>query len=54
MAFKIAASKCLSEGVRMANPQLLEPMMAVEIVTPEELLLLKLFYRGQRGRLYLH
>ena len=36
MAFKIAASKCLSEGVRMANPQLLEPMMAVEIVTPEE------------------
>jgi elongation factor G len=36
MAFKIAASKCLSEGVRMANPVLLEPMMAVEIVTPEE------------------
>ncbi|RUM83480.1 MAG: elongation factor G [Candidatus Thioglobus sp.] len=36
MAFKIAASKCLSEGVRMANPQLLEPMMAVEIMTPEE------------------
>ena len=36
MAFKIAASKCLAEGVRMANPQLLEPMMAVEVVTPEE------------------
>jgi len=36
MAFKIAASKCLSEGVRLANPQLLEPMMAVEIITPEE------------------
>ncbi|MBT4923673.1 MAG: elongation factor G [Candidatus Thioglobus sp.] len=36
MAFKIAASKCLAEGVRMANPQLLEPMMAVEIVTPED------------------
>ncbi|CAB9542957.1 Translation elongation factor G [uncultured Gammaproteobacteria bacterium] len=36
MAFKIAASKCLAEGVRLANPQLLEPMMAVEIVTPEE------------------
>ncbi len=36
MAFKIAASKCLSEGVRLANPQLLEPMMAVEIVTPED------------------
>ncbi len=36
MAFKVAASKCLSEGVRLANPQLLEPMMAVEIITPEE------------------
>jgi elongation factor G len=36
MAFKIAASKCLAEGVRMANPQLLEPMMAVEVITPEE------------------
>ncbi|KAA0445831.1 MAG: elongation factor G [Candidatus Thioglobus sp.] len=36
MAFKIAASKCLSEGVKLANPQLLEPMMAVEIITPEE------------------
>ena len=36
MAFKIAASKCLSEGVRLANPQLLEPMMAVEITTPED------------------
>ncbi len=36
MAFKIAASKCLSEGVRMANPQLLEPMMAVEVSTPED------------------
>ncbi len=35
MAFKIAASKCLSEGVRMANPQLLEPMMTVEVSTPE-------------------
>ncbi|ABL01954.1 translation elongation factor 2 (EF-2/EF-G) [Candidatus Ruthia magnifica str. Cm (Calyptogena magnifica)] len=35
IAFKIAASKCLSEGVRMANPQLLEPMMAVEVSTPE-------------------
>ena len=36
MAFKIAASKCLAEGVRLANPQLLEPMMSVEIITPEE------------------
>jgi elongation factor G len=36
MAFKIAASKCLAEGVKLANPQLLEPMMAVEITTPED------------------
>ncbi len=36
MAFKIAASKCLSEGVVKANPQILEPIMAVEIATPEE------------------
>lgn len=36
MAFKIAASKCLAEGVRLANPQLLEPMMAVEVITPED------------------
>ncbi|WP_190600558.1 elongation factor G [Candidatus Vesicomyidisocius sp. SY067_SCS001] len=36
IAFKIAASKCLSEGVKMANPQLLEPMMAVEVLTPED------------------
>ncbi|BBB24531.1 elongation factor G [Isorropodon fossajaponicum endosymbiont JTNG4] len=36
MAFKIAASKCLSGGVRMASPQLLEPMMAVEVLTPED------------------
>jgi len=36
MAFKIAASKCLAEGVKKANPQLLEPMMAVEITTPED------------------
>jgi elongation factor G len=36
MAFKIAASKCLADGVKLANPQLLEPMMAVEITTPED------------------
>jgi elongation factor G len=36
MAFKIAASMCVREGVKLANPQLLEPMMNVEISTPED------------------
>jgi len=36
MAFKIAASMCIREGVKLANPQLLEPMMNVEISTPED------------------
>jgi elongation factor G len=36
MAFKIAASMCLREGVKLANPQLLEPMMSVEVITPED------------------
>ncbi len=36
MAFKLAASMCLKEGVKKAKPQLLEPMMKVEVVTPEE------------------
>jgi elongation factor G len=36
MAFKIAGSMAIKEGLRKAAPQLLEPMMAVEVVTPEE------------------
>ena len=36
MAFKIAASMCIKEGVKRANPQLLEPMMKVEVSTPED------------------
>ncbi|MGF9662623.1 elongation factor G [Arthrobacter crystallopoietes] len=36
MAFKIAGSQVLKEGVRRANPILLEPLMAVEVRTPEE------------------
>ena len=36
MAFKIAGSMALKEGCLKANPVLLEPMMAVEVVTPEE------------------
>ena len=36
MAFKIAASIGLQDGAREANPVLLEPVMAAEIVTPED------------------
>ncbi|ACZ29663.1 translation elongation factor G [Xylanimonas cellulosilytica DSM 15894] len=36
MAFKIAGSMILKEGVRRADPVLLEPVMAVEVRTPEE------------------
>jgi len=36
MAFKIAASMCVREGVKLANPQLLEPMMNIEVITPED------------------
>ncbi|GAA3581507.1 elongation factor G [Klugiella xanthotipulae] len=36
MAFKIAGSMAFKEAVRLANPVLLEPMMAVEVRTPEE------------------
>ena len=36
MAFKIAGSQVLKEAVAKAKPVLLEPLMAVEIITPEE------------------
>lgn len=36
MAFKIAASMCFKEAMRKSNPALLEPVMAVEVITPEE------------------
>ena len=36
MAFKIAGSMGFREGARKAKPVLLEPVMRVEIVTPEE------------------
>ena len=36
MAFKIAGSMAIKEGLRKAAPVLLEPMMAVEVVTPED------------------
>lgn len=35
-AFKMAASMAFKEGMRKANPVLLEPIMAVEVETPEE------------------
>jgi elongation factor G len=38
MAFKIAASMCFKEACRRASPALLEPIMAVEVVTPEDYL----------------
>ena len=36
MAFKIAGSMGFKEAVRKANPAILEPLMAVEVRTPEE------------------
>jgi elongation factor G len=36
MAFKIAGSMALKEGCKKAHPVLLEPIMAVEIVVPEQ------------------
>jgi elongation factor G len=38
MAFKIAASMGLKDGVRKGRPVLLEPVMKVEVVTPEDFL----------------
>ena len=38
MAFKIAGSMALKEAARKAKPVLLEPVMAVEVVTPEDFL----------------
>jgi elongation factor G len=35
-AFKMAASIAFKDGMRKANPILLEPMMAVEVETPED------------------
>ena len=36
MAFKIAGSMAVKKALRIAAPVLLEPVMAVEVVTPEE------------------
>lgn len=36
MAFKIAGSQCFKQGAQKAKPILLEPIMKVEVVTPED------------------
>ena len=36
MAFRVAASMSFKEGTRKANPVILEPVMRVEITTPED------------------
>ena len=36
MAFKVAGSMGIKDALKKASPVLLEPMMAVEVVTPEE------------------
>ena len=38
MAFKIAGSMAFQDAARKASPVILEPMMAVEVVTPDEFL----------------
>jgi elongation factor G len=38
LAFEIAARAAFKEGVMKAEPKLLEPIMRVEVVTPEEYL----------------
>ncbi len=38
MAFKIAGNAWFREAARQASPKLLEPMMAVEVVTPDDFL----------------
>ncbi|SHG80081.1 elongation factor G [Cognatishimia maritima] len=36
LAFEIAARMCMREGMKLAGAKLLEPMMKVEVITPEE------------------
>jgi elongation factor G len=38
MAFKVAGSMAFKEAMKRAKPKLLEPVMAVEVVTPDEYL----------------
>jgi len=36
LAFEVASKAAFKEGIAKANPKLLEPIMSVEVVTPEE------------------
>ena len=36
LAFELAAKGAFKEGIRKAGPQLLEPMMEVDVITPED------------------
>jgi elongation factor G len=36
LAFEIAARACFKEGIAAAKPRLLEPIMRVEVVTPQD------------------
>ena len=36
MAFKVAGSMAMKEAARQASPVILEPLMAVEVITPED------------------
>ncbi len=36
VAYRIAANNCLKEGVRKASPTLMEPIMKLEVVSPDE------------------
>jgi elongation factor G len=38
MAFKVAGSMAFKEAMKRAKPKLLEPVMAVEVITPEDYL----------------
>ena len=38
MAFKVAGSMAFKETMKRAKPKLLEPVMAVEVITPEDYL----------------
>ncbi|MCX8029484.1 MAG: elongation factor G [Brevinematales bacterium] len=38
LAFKIAASKAFKDAMRQANPVILEPIMKIDVITPEEYL----------------
>jgi elongation factor G len=44
MAFKIAASMAFKEAARKASPVIMEPVMSVDVVTPED------FVRQHHGR----